>query len=177
MRRRGTTLLVGVLLVSSSRLGAQEQSRDVSRSISAGMIGDNVRVYGGSASPVSSMRDWSRGFIIGAGYESWGGGQGTTFASAAGIAGEVVRLPFNDAHFVQNFTSPSGMHAQSATAPAATLADLAFTLRVRGPISVIIPSAIAGFGYYEFHPATVTYKGTDGATATSRSQTDRKSVV
>jgi hypothetical protein len=158
MRTRAVLNCLAAMFVLTPPARAQD-----SRRTTAGVLGrDNLRFQFGQVRPVGGMRDWNSGAGGGLSYEAWSTGPGDgNFDAAAGITGNFARLPFNEAEFLQDFQSPTGSRATRANASSASFADLAFTIRVRGPIVYVVPSAMVAVGYYNFHPSTVNFHAPD----------------
>jgi hypothetical protein len=133
--------------------------------------GNNIRVAAGTTALVGGSDNWSRGFSIGASWESWDPGSGGDVGRvAAGLGLTWSRLPFSPPHFVEDFNASSGLHTTTASASDANVIDFQLMLRIRGPRLFLLPSALLGIGYYSFRPGDVNFSGPD-STGTARLRT------
>lgn len=136
--------------------------------------GDYFRFSAGAVSPVrpqGSLRDWSRGTGFALNWENWGAGP--TGADIVGFGATIgyALLPLNSAEFIRNFTPTlvTGQ-TQTATASRAGVFELATNARIRIPAPFVMPSVLLGFGFMNWHPGTVHYTTTTGASADAKQE-------
>ncbi len=153
---------------------AQAQDRTVDNMRDNIAPGDYLRFSVGVANPLGAqgnLRDWSSGTAYNLMWESWGAGGAGTDLTGYGFSVGYTQLPFNNSFFVQNFT-PTQVTGSTATATAADARVLEFlaTLRIRIPAPLVMPHLSLGLGFMNWHPGTIHYTTTTGATADAKQE-------
>jgi hypothetical protein len=136
--------------------------------------GDYLRFSAGATSPVSpkgNLRDWGSGTTYNLVWENWGAGSNGTDLTGFGFGIGYTMLPLKNSFFVQNFV-PTQVTGQTASATAANAGVLEITtnLRIRIPAPFVMPHVSLGLGFMNWHPGTIHYTTTTGATADAKQQ-------
>jgi len=165
--------LIFVAAVASPSLARAQQATDP---LADGLVpGDYIRIGASSVTPIGgggSLKDWRRGVGFGVLYENWDTGNNGVGRIGYGFMLDYALLPFDDQHFVSEFTSPFGP-VNTATAKKTGVFQAGVNLRIRIPAPFIMPSVSFGVGFLDWHPGEITYTPIGSTTTQSAKQQHR----
>lgn len=136
------------------------------------MPGNYIRLSGGMSSPVKaggSFRYWDKGNTFAAAWENWDTGASGVSRVGFDINAAYSVLPLKTQLFLDNFVTPGGGAATSATAQHATVLEVTSGIRVRIPLPYIMPSVSIGLGLIDWQPGRIDYESASGP-GTARQQ-------
>jgi len=164
---------LALALALSSLVAASVAPAQTPSPMTDGMVaGGYVRVSGGVITPVNaggSLREWNAGTTFNVMWENWqNNDRGTLSLFGFGLYADVSFLPFNETQFIKDFTGGPNGAVTSATASNARVIQFGVNTRFRFPAPYITPSISLGFGFLDWHPATINYQAVGGSASTKQ---------
>jgi hypothetical protein len=161
------SVLALATLATTRQLTAQDR-------FNAGLVPSNyLRVSVGSVTPVNpegSLKEWDAGQGVNVMWENWATGSGGVARLGFGIFVDYAMLPFNEAQFKADFTQGPNGRVTSASAGRAGVLQFGLNTRLRIPMSFVMPSISASFGFLDWRPSEITYTAENGTTAKAKQQ-------
>lgn len=163
MRSRPLALVLALSLVASTRAFAQTPTP-----MTDGMVaGGYLRVSGGVVTPVNpggSLKEWDAGSTFHVMWENWENtDRGTLSLFGFGLYGDVSFLQFDQNQFIRDFTNGPNGTVTSARAGRGRAIQFGVNTRFRIPAPYFTPSIGLGFGFIDWHPASIDYVAVGGS--------------
>ena len=170
---------IGLAMLCSTVLSASASAQNP-RGADGLIPGDYARLSFSSVTPVNpsgSLKQWKSGNGVNFMWENWSTGTRNGVAMVGfGLYGDLALLPFDEAKFIEDFSSgPNGV-VISARAGRARAIQLGVNTRVRLPVPYVTPSVSFGFGFIDWRPAKIDYTATLGS-GTAKQQSRQGGVV
>ena len=172
---------LALTLALSSLVAASVASAQTPSPMTDGMVaGGYVRVSGGVVTPVNeggSLREWNAGSNFNVMWENWENtDRGTLSMFGFGLYADLSLLPFDQSQFILDFTNGPNGTVTSARAGRARVIQFGVNTRFRIPAPYFTPSISLGFGFLDWHPATIDYVAVGGS-GTARQQNRQGGVL
>jgi hypothetical protein len=171
---------LALTLALSSLVAASVASAQTPSPMTDGMVaGGYLRLSGGIATPVNpggSLKEWNAGPTFNVMWENWENtDRGTLSLFGFGLYANLALLPFDESQFIQDFANGPNGTVLSARAGRSRAIQFGVNTRFRIPAPYFTPSIGLGFGFLDWHPASIEYVAVGGS-GTAK-QENRQGVV